>query len=322
MIPPRATTMMVARFRWTMNWTKTWRTGLQKSKRSQRKRRLIPTDEEEDDDDPRPRNFHAAIIGDSVSRYQYMTLGFFLHHGRHPSKAAGDRGPILSQYNDDIYEFKNTYLLEPHGVCDCFRTVKWKPSAFCENRYFYDPVRNNSLTYLLKYGHADVQGHWKPDQVHDNSHQIHVSSEEDDRYAWKGNWTVALRHLAALVPKPEYVIFNAGHHPNNFNQSNVQEEIANTLHELDMVGVYKTSTCERGGTPSKYAAHEQDENQRQALCQRFHCLEYDTWTCHELDETAYYDQMHLQLPANQRMNEQLLEEWRNGELRRRPPSFL
>jgi hypothetical protein len=41
-------------------------------------------------------------------------------------------------------------LLRPNEECDCYRPMAWLPLTFVDNRYYIDPQRNNSVTFLLK----------------------------------------------------------------------------------------------------------------------------------------------------------------------------
>jgi hypothetical protein len=250
------------------------------------------------DDDPRPRNLHLAMIGDSVSRFQYIALAHFLHYGRHVRNRDRPQKLILrpNGMNDTFYDLHKV-LLHPNEQCDCIRTVKWNPSISVDNRYYYDPVRNNSLTFLLKYGSLEAHGRWAPADVHES----HNQSFEQGTFVWNGNWSAAFRHLDAIRPRPNYVVFNAGHHPNRMYDSAIQDDITRTLQELHMLGIYKYTTCSKGNRRSQQHTTHED-----AMCARMEhrCIEYN-WTC-SLDPSNYYDKFHLRPDMNQRMNEELL----------------
>lgn len=251
--------------------------------------------------DARPRDLRLAIVGDSVSRFQYMALAHFLHYGTHiqnedrPQKLnlkGKPRGGPQDKYLDFSKE-----ILHPNEQCDCFRLTDWQPDLFVDNRYFYDQVRNNSLTFLLKYGYMEAHGHWPPNEVH-NPHNL---SFEQEPSFWNGNWSAAFRHLAAIRPKPKFVLFNAGHHRNHMTKQAVQDDIVETLKELDFIGIYKYTTCKNGNDPNlRNTGHE---NQ---MCNKMEhrCVNYN-WTC-ALGREDYYDHVHLHADVNQRMNEELL----------------
>jgi len=254
------------------------------------------------DTDARPRDLHFAIVGDSVSRFQYMALAHFLHYGTHirnedrPQKLTLKDKDLSPRPGDTYHDFSKV-ILHPNEQCDCFRLTEWKPEVFVDNRYFFDPIRNNSLTFLLKYGYMEAHGHWPPDEVHNP----HNQSFEQGNYFWNGNWSVAFQHLAAIRPKPKFVIFNAGHHRNQMTNPVVQDDIVKILQELDFIGIYKYTTCKKGNMRSWRNTGHEDQ-----MCNKMErrCVNYN-WTC-ALGPYDYYDHVHLHADVNQRMNEELL----------------
>ena len=263
------------------------------------------------DEDRRPRNLHLAIVGDSVSRFQYIALAHFLHYGQHirnedrPAKLSLKDKQLAPGKNDTFHNL-HQILLHPNEQCDCYRPAEWTPSVFVDNRYYYDPILNNSLTFLLKYGSMEAHGRWTPQEVHN----AHDPSFEEGHYIWEGNWSVAFRHLDAIRPRPNYVVFNAGHHPNMMYKKAVQDDIAESLQELNLIGIYKYTTCKNGNSRARRTTTHED-----AMCARMEhrCISY-IWTCSlENPGTHYYDHVHLTADMNQRMNEELLDYLRELE---------
>jgi len=267
---------------------------------------LLVSDEIDATDDGRPRHLHLAIIGDSISRFQYMALVHYLHYGVHirnedkPKKLSFKDKQLAPGPNDKYHDFSKVLL--PGEQCDCYRLKEWKPKVFVDNRYYYDPIRNNSLSFLLKYGHMEAHGHWPPEDVH----KAHEMSFEEGNYSWSGNWSVAIGHLAKIRPKPEYVIFNAGHHPHHMRMANVQDDIVQTLNENGFVGIYKSTTCKKGNMMSRTALGRYEDEMCEKMKHR--CINYN-WTCafKPEDNVLYYDHTHFVPSVNQRMNEELLE---------------
>jgi hypothetical protein len=80
-----------------------------------------------------------------------MTLIYYLQYGRmvtekdRPSPLTV-RKPKKEETHFDVSEV----LLRPNEECDCYRTYDWLPLTFVDNRYYIDPQRNNSVTFLLK----------------------------------------------------------------------------------------------------------------------------------------------------------------------------
>jgi hypothetical protein len=98
---------------------------------------------------PHVRGLRVAFIGDSLTRYMYLSLATYLRRGRWITKK--DVPNILEerQFNDWnlFYNYTKNYL-QPHEQCDCFRPRRVPDTI--ENRYFTDPVQDNVLYYIQK----------------------------------------------------------------------------------------------------------------------------------------------------------------------------
>ena len=102
----------------------------------------------------RPTGLRLAFVGDSVTRYQFLSLAFFLRWGRwfdpqvYPNHLVDAHSFHHPQHPDnDWNEFflQSNRLLAPNEACDCQRSRDSRHWAV-ERRYFYDPSRNNTLT--------------------------------------------------------------------------------------------------------------------------------------------------------------------------------
>ena len=247
------------------------------------------SNDNQDSDDERPRNLHIAFLGDSVTRFQYASFVFYLHHGRH-LKDSDRPNPLResllveNSHGELVVNFSEI-LLHPQEQCDCYRTYKWNPSQFTDNRYYLDTKRNNSVSFLLKYGKLEVHGHWPTAIVHEE-HKMITEYEDPE---WKGDWTTAIHHLAQLAPPPKYLIFNAGIHRHDLNNPQVRESIQQALNKTGIIGIFKLTTFGRGGLENgwKWKHHEE------AMCEMLsgRCLDY-TWT-RNLPKRAYFDHIHL-----------------------------
>eukprot|EP00854_Cymbomonas_tetramitiformis_P028796 gene28796-35753_t len=98
------------------------------------------------------------FIGDSVIRYQYLSLVYFLKNrhwiGRHQRP-----NPIEEQTYDSWEDFYNqtSKALTPYELCDCFRVDN--PENFTlpfENRYFCGP--GLKVSYIQAFGDFGSQG--------------------------------------------------------------------------------------------------------------------------------------------------------------------
>jgi hypothetical protein len=262
------------------------------------------------DNHNRPRNLNLAIVGDSISRHQHLSLVYYLHTGRWDPDSLYLHGghPTYVEYLNSIRE-----TLLPHQACNCHRPegnykTSLRLSAIYENMYYHDPLHNNSITFLLKFGKFPAQGHWDPPTVYDPSlHRSRATQPHTPargplpRYTWRGNWTYVVRHyLAQLQPTPRYVVFNAGIWPHDLDRPETQTQLPLALHDQGMVGIYKTTTKKRNDRTTTLETHDE-----WGCSNLEHCLNL-SWTGTLLPED-YTDEIHFQAPVYAKMNQQLLE---------------
>jgi hypothetical protein len=101
---------------------------------------------------PHVSGLRVAFVGDSLTRYMYLSLATYLRRGRWITKK--DVPNILEekQFNNwnYFYNYTKNYL-QPHEQCDCFRPEQAVHAIYTiENRYFIDPVQDNVLYYIQK----------------------------------------------------------------------------------------------------------------------------------------------------------------------------
>jgi hypothetical protein len=78
-----------------------------------------------------------------------MTLVYYLQYGRMLTET--DRpSPLTREERSATHIDYSNIILRPNEECDCYRVTEWLPLTFADNRYYIDPQRNNSVTFLLK----------------------------------------------------------------------------------------------------------------------------------------------------------------------------
>ena len=215
-------------------------------------------------------NLNLAFIGDSLTRYQYLSLVYYAHTGLWLSS---DRPKIIDTNYGHLtspqphllnaqtfpswnhFFHHSTWIFDDRLVCDCFRTNRWHHDVdgACENRYYADPARNIYLTFLQTWGDHDTifRGYRDPTLAvprnYPPNHQaMNMSPFSLDRISgqnqWVYDWTGIIRnHLAKLHPKPDYLIINAGLRNNKFQNISLLQEIRQALDDVNIKGIFQTT---------------------------------------------------------------------------------
>jgi hypothetical protein len=321
---------------------------------------------------PRPRNLRLAFLGDSVTRYQYLSLAYFLRWGRwfdpdtiknHLVDAHSFRHPYHPDQDWNEFFLQSNRLLYPAESCDCQRSSSSQQEDehawAVERRYFYDPVHNNTLTYINLSGnethnpnplggyagrlHApdiftNFQAHvGLPSGLFNNNDYTSLSSSSSiaaSNRSWDyPTWGQVIRHhVAALVPKPEIAILNAGLHAHNFGDPSVRRALVNALNASNITGIWKTTTPKKSQLVASTAAATITGSSNQSsspvsrlsaaaahnagvvlrttdrqMCQELSgCLNL-SWTVH-LRPDLYFDDLHFREPVYRILNEDLLQQ--------------
>jgi hypothetical protein len=253
-------------------------------------------------DIPVPRNLNILLSGDSLTRYQYLDLAYFLAHGKWINASETPNMVFEKDFDSwvEFYNFTNTNL-QPYEECDCHRDEKWNQSTLIENRYFLDIERNNSLTYLQKFGDSDYTFSWDPSDVH-NPHGELPKNASQLNITHRGSWVNMIPDYICQMnnPKPSVFIFNSGLWTNkDLVNETIQDEIIDALNKCDIKSIFKTTTKMVRQRDRQWKEYE---NQ---LCNKTdHCYDL-SWTG-VVPTEMYWDKMHFRAPTYSYMNIQLL----------------
>ena len=114
---------------------------------------------------------HVVYVGDSVTRYGYLNLVYWLHTGAWhvpPGQDPNEFNEDRARWNEVLHT--TNARLGGKEVCDCHRPFLPDSGygganfgaymdAFVENRYFFDAERNARVSLLGLYGERAVHGH-------------------------------------------------------------------------------------------------------------------------------------------------------------------
>jgi len=244
---------------------------------------------------PIPNNLNIAFAGDSLMRYQYLQLVYFLSHNG--TWFPDDQHPHFT--NEHQYKgwgsFYNetTTLMQPYEQCDCFRPdgKVWEENRqerLFENRYFYEPAHNNTIVYLQKMGNNTFKFSWDVKGIYEHGPRPLITKEENVKTIYQGQWVAAIQnHLCKLTPKPHVFIFNQGHWVNHLlRNATVQNDIVKALKKCNIMSIFKTKT-------KLISEHERQlEDWEVSLCNRTDYCQDVGWTG-MVENKDYIDQYHF-----------------------------
>lgn len=260
---------------------------------------------------PTPRDLNILFMGDSLSRFQYLDLAYFLTHGtwndEHiTSNMNANRSSMVTDHKYDrwIDFFQHTNSeLQPYEQCDCYRKTSGSivgGEGIIENRYFRDEYKNNTVTYLQKFGDYPFKSSWDVSDVHRKHGKMITRESQLKPLFWIG-WVDAIQSFVCQMnPKPSVFIFNQGWWTNNdLVNVTLQSEILDALRSCDIISIYRTTNKGRDETDRNI-----DEYESQLCDAADYCMNM-TWTA-VVPESHYVDRNHFQPPVYTWMNLELL----------------
>ena len=272
-------------------------------------------DDDDDDDEVAmeiPQNVRLVLIGDSVTRYQYLSLAHFFRYGKWYDSSLDATSYLVNEKSfqswDEFY-LRTNMLLSPFEQCDCHRSEgNMHDEIFneiYENRYFYDPARNNSVVYLQKFGDFPFQSHWEPGPNVNMPHPrngVLLDSKQDavDPPFFRGNWIETLSDFVPkLEPKPTHIVLNSGlWGPGGFDKEEQMAGVLAALQRNGMKGIYKTTTRKSAEELEWYEKH---------LCHHMTaCLDM-TFTS-DIKAEPTWDHTHFYHGTYEKANKALLKE--------------
>ena len=278
-----------------------------------------------------PTDLNIVIVGDSVTRYGYLSLVYFLRWGRwfdpglEASNLVNERSfdnPFHNGTYNEFY-FQTTRMLQPYELCDCHKGAKHPNMRrnVIENRYYHDPVNRNSVTFFHAYGgEFAVQGRLDAEDVYTT--QWHWDTKLNGLLNWgwqRPTWTYSTwedlfaNYVAKLNPKPQFAVLNSGQWNSAFGPHEgeaVSKALQDSITRLDIKPIWRTTTYDEKHE-ILHAARATNSTVSLTtdsyMCELFgNCLNV-SWT-KELEPNNFWDDRHYFEPVYRVMNEQLLDE--------------
>ena len=260
-------------------------------------------------------NRHIVMIGDSLMRYQYISLVYFL---RHKYFVHNDTTPniLLEQTWNNWQEYMRgaSHLLAPNEYCDSFRgNDKFTPSIakkIYENRYYYDIRRNIRITFFLYLGDfISFKGRWVPGDGTSNMSLLEPSPCFEYNWEYHNITDFITNHVSKLEPTLDLLMLNAGFWPNKYNDKGHVLDVITTVNAFVNRSVWKTTNCKRSHHVATNIATEQLDvlMQDMLMCSfpSITCFNI-SWTCVNLTQQDYWDEVHFYPPIYSHINTQFI----------------
>jgi hypothetical protein len=281
-----------------------------------------------------PKHLRIMLIGDSITRFSYLSLAYFLKHGEweepfpKEEKDGVVKMPRMAARNSfhswkDLIH-KTTDILAPYDFCDCY---PYKTHVY-EARYFYDPQLDNFLVYIPKFGEFRARGHYAPESfpnVHPMNNRTTFTSSPraktvnftteglnlnpNDWKQWKIDWSGVPDYIMRFPPyfRPTHLLFNSGLWDNDKEMRDPihREAIVRGLKSIsNLTKIYRTTNFGRGpGPPAFYNVTLRPHEEY--ICQHVdHC--FDMRWSRNIPYSYWRDQLHFLEPIYRWVNEDLL----------------
>lgn len=248
-------------------------------------------------------NLRIAFIGDSVSRYQYISLIHYLKFGYWEPPGTFPSIVEKAHYADwNEYNINTSRQLYPPELIDANRNASY------ENRYYLDRTNNNTILYFNKNADEPVLVHYSPQELLDRIAAIEYA--QPVHRTWEYQWDDLIRkHIAPF--RVDYAIVNQGlwyyYKITHLANVTVQDTIAKALKDTEIVGIYKTTSAGRKG--KKYP----DRPYERELCHKLPVCHNLSWTVFPpfsyRNKARYFtpDGVHFKEPIYRFINEQLFD---------------
>mmetsp|Transcript_62411 Transcript_62411/g.122794 ORF Transcript_62411/g.122794 Transcript_62411/m.122794 type:complete len:431 (-) Transcript_62411:86-1378(-) len=254
-------------------------------------------------------NQRIIMVGDSLMRYQYLSLAYLARTGNFPEAESGnDQITFVSDKSwEDYYQYTNR-LLAPYEIIDYYRpATNLIEDHHREMRYYRDDARNISLYYARYFGDSvSIRGLIRPNP---DSGLMERSDSE---------WTFTAIHeflgnvSELFSPRPNTLVLNAGFHSHRYDLTEVREVVAKTALEYFDRVFWKTTNF-----PMDKLSQEDDKPHDLAMCAMAGIECFDLKWTSILEQKDMVDLLHFQPQIYADMNIQFIE-----LLRRNPiPQF-
>ena len=226
-------------------------------------------------------------------RYQYLSLVYLLHNNK-----VIDPDSVPNIVIEKTYDGWGPFWDATHAAVAKYEYCDCSIVGGFENRYYYNPIRNISVTFIVYVGdNIPVGGGWSP--INGSNHFDHPPAPEPISWVYSTVQERILNIAAKLDPKPTTLVLNAGHWGNKWNETAHRDGVLGLAKSLFPRVIWKTTNYIIDHAPGDY--------QHDAFVCSYpgvECMNLD-WTQH-LDASHYWDRVHFRADVYTDINIQFM----------------
>lgn len=251
-----------------------------------------------------------VFVGDSLTRYQYLDLTYYLRHRQFVFKKTMNHHILLEKTWENWHSFmRNTnHLLAPYEMCDCYRNDHYDFNEAYENRYYVDDRLNISISYFSYLGSAfAIKGRWLPGCNNDSLRQP-PATFDPPRWEYQHLHDFITNVLSTLRPRTFLLVLNSGLWRDNFDDQDYAMRVAAAAVAVADHVVWKTTNCRRSQVVPETRSRaplEGDTFMCSFPADTMGCFDL-SWTFDNLTREDYWDEGHFMPPVYQQVNVQFL----------------
>ena len=252
-------------------------------------------------------NQHIIMVGDSLMRYQYLSLVYAIKFGVRLVDSYSQNFVREKTWSNwpEFYAMTNK-MLRPEEFCDCWKSEHFDYSQLIENRFFEDKEKGIKIDFMFFNG-AFLQGHWNSTA---DSDMLRMPLSEHIPVSWRTDLPRSLNSfLKNRVDKEAYsvLVLNAGHHKHFFDNRSYCLKIASRASKHFSKVIWKTTSYIIPGGRPKEEPGQTGFSHDNIMCS------IPTVTCLDLswakNVTAEYftDFLHYTAPVYNMINAQMVD---------------
>ena len=252
-------------------------------------------------------NRHIIMVGDSLMRYQYLSLIYAVKFGVKLNDSDSKNFVREKTWSSwpEFYMTTNK-ILRPEEFCDCWKSEHFDYAQLIENRFFEDKEKHIKVDFMFFNG-AFLQGHWNSSA---DSDMLRMPLSEHIPVIWRSDLPDSLNtFLKYRVDKGNnsVLVLNAGHHRHHFNNKSYSLQIASLAAKYFSKVIWKTTSYIIPGGRPQDNSEEIGFSHDNIMCSipAVTCLNL-TWAKNVTAE-HFTDFLHYTAPVYNIINAQMIE---------------